>query len=62
MKNVTDLLARTFTGQFVFPVLGHEDSNLNLSQIANLWSMWLPDEALATLRKCKDMRGYIIDH
>ncbi|XP_011497630.1 PREDICTED: acid sphingomyelinase-like phosphodiesterase 3a [Ceratosolen solmsi marchali] len=51
LKNITDLLSHTFTGQFVFPVLGHEDIGLNYSQIANLWSNWLPDEALVTFRE-----------
>lgn len=51
LKNLTDLLSHTFTGQFVYPVLGHEDVGLNFSQIANLWSNWLPDEALVTLRE-----------
>uniref|UniRef100_A0ABD2W3D3 Acid sphingomyelinase-like phosphodiesterase 3b n=1 Tax=Trichogramma kaykai TaxID=54128 RepID=A0ABD2W3D3_9HYME len=52
LKNITDLLSHTFTGQFIFPVLGHDDVRLlNLSQIASLWSNWLPDEALVTLRE-----------
>ncbi|KAJ8681956.1 hypothetical protein QAD02_017748 [Eretmocerus hayati] len=51
LENLTRLMSHTFTDQFVFPVLGHEDMNLNLSQIANLWRNWLPDEALVTLRK-----------
>ncbi|XP_058791126.1 acid sphingomyelinase-like phosphodiesterase 3a [Phymastichus coffea] len=51
LKNISDLLSHTFTGQFVFPVLGHEDAGLNFSRIANLWRNWLPDEALVTLRE-----------
>ncbi|XP_063981857.1 acid sphingomyelinase-like phosphodiesterase 3b [Diachasmimorpha longicaudata] len=51
MKNLTDLLSHTFSSQFVFPALGHEDIGLNFSQIASLWKHWLPSEALQTFEK-----------
>ncbi|XP_043478647.1 acid sphingomyelinase-like phosphodiesterase 3b [Leptopilina heterotoma] len=50
LKNLTDLLSHTFTEQFVFPVLGHEDLGLNFTQLANLWKHWLPQEALSTFK------------
>ncbi|XP_063217547.1 acid sphingomyelinase-like phosphodiesterase 3b [Bacillus rossius redtenbacheri] len=53
LKNLTDLLRHTFSSQFVFPVLGHEDPNPGLGQsygeVADLWSHWLPTEALNTI-------------
>lgn len=49
LRNLTDLLSRTFKGLFVFPVLGHDDT-VNFSQLAELWSTWLPQEALDTLK------------
>lgn len=52
LKNLTDLLSHTFTSQFVFPALGHEDVGLNFSQTAILWKHWLPSEALQTFEKC----------
>ncbi|XP_008554403.1 acid sphingomyelinase-like phosphodiesterase 3b [Microplitis demolitor] len=51
LKNLTDLLSHTFTSQFVFPALGHEDVGLNFSQTAILWKHWLPSEALQTFEK-----------
>ncbi|XP_012282986.1 acid sphingomyelinase-like phosphodiesterase 3b [Orussus abietinus] len=51
LKNLTDLLSHTFTGLFVFPVLGHEDIGLNFTQITNLWKHWLPQDALNTFEK-----------
>lgn len=51
LRNLTDLLHRTFKGQFVFPALGHEDVGVNYTQLANLWQHWLPPEALDTFVK-----------
>ncbi|XP_034937610.1 acid sphingomyelinase-like phosphodiesterase 3b [Chelonus insularis] len=51
LKNLTDLLSHTFSTQFVFPALGHEDVGLNFSQTAILWKHWLPSEALQTFEK-----------
>ncbi|KAK0080158.1 hypothetical protein PV325_000371 [Microctonus aethiopoides] len=51
LKNLTDLLSHTFTSQFVFPALGHEDVGLNFNQTAILWKHWLPSEALQTFEK-----------
>lgn len=61
MRNITELLGRTFPSQFVFPVLGHEDvqnsdykdyKNFLLS-LGNIWRQWLPLEALQTFEKGK---------
>ncbi|XP_070160724.1 cyclic GMP-AMP phosphodiesterase SMPDL3A isoform X3 [Polyergus mexicanus] len=51
LRNLTDLLHRTFKGQFVFPALGHEDIGVNYTQLANLWQHWLPPEAVDTFVK-----------
>ncbi|XP_034178974.2 cyclic GMP-AMP phosphodiesterase SMPDL3A [Osmia lignaria lignaria] len=50
LRNLTDLLSRTFKEQFVFPALGHEDIGVSFSQLAELWQQWLPQEALDTFR------------
>ncbi|KAF6207898.1 hypothetical protein GE061_016347 [Apolygus lucorum] len=47
LKNITDLLSRTFTSQFVFPVLGHTDPG-EPEKLGQLWRHWLPTDALAT--------------
>lgn len=52
LRNITDLLGRTFSSQFVFPVLGHEDGQgNNLRRLGELWRHWLPSEALQTFEK-----------
>lgn len=51
LRNLTDLLHRTFKGQFVFPALGHEDVGVNYTQLATLWQHWLPPEAVDTFVK-----------
>lgn len=54
LRNITDLLSRTFTSQFVFPVLGHEDGQSNnFRHLGELWRLWLPSEALQTFEKGK---------
>lgn len=65
MRNITELLGRTFPSQFVFPVLGHEDVQNNdykdyksfLLSLGNIWRQWLPLEALQTFEK-----GNIIEY
>lgn len=59
LRNITELLGRTFPSQFVFPVLGHEDVQNNdykdyksfLLSLGNIWKQWLPLEALQTFEK-----------
>uniref|UniRef100_A0A6B2E4C8 Putative acid sphingomyelinase 4 n=1 Tax=Phlebotomus kandelakii TaxID=1109342 RepID=A0A6B2E4C8_9DIPT len=52
LRNITELLGRTFPSQFVFPVLGHEDGqNGNFHRLGELWRHWLPLEALQTFEK-----------
>ncbi|XP_037901368.1 uncharacterized protein LOC119645303 [Glossina fuscipes] len=52
LRNITDLLGRTFSSQFVFPVLGHEDgTTTNFRHMGELWRHWLPTEALYTFEK-----------
>jgi hypothetical protein len=61
MRNITELLGRTFPSQFVFPVLGHEDVQNSdykdyksfLLSLGNIWRQWLPLEALQTFEKGK---------
>lgn len=52
LRNITELLQRTFSSQFVFPVLGHEDGQgNNYRRLGELWRHWLPLEALQTFDK-----------
>ncbi|XP_052893470.1 acid sphingomyelinase-like phosphodiesterase 3a [Anopheles moucheti] len=51
LRNITELMSRTFPSQFVFPVLGHEDGSANFEQLGDLWRHWLPLEALQTFEK-----------
>ncbi|XP_055623192.1 acid sphingomyelinase-like phosphodiesterase 3b [Toxorhynchites rutilus septentrionalis] len=51
LRNITELMSRTFPSQFVFPVLGHEDGSPNFVQLGELWRHWLPLEALQTFEK-----------
>lgn len=61
LRNITELLGRTFSSQFVFPVLGHEDVPYNdykdyksfLHSLGGIWRQWLPVEALQTFEKGK---------
>lgn len=60
LRNITDLLSRTFPSQFVFPVLGHEDGQgNNFRRLGELWRQWLPNEALETFNKGKKNRIHI---
>ncbi|XP_068631341.1 cyclic GMP-AMP phosphodiesterase SMPDL3A [Battus philenor] len=49
IRNMTELLGRTFSSHFVFPVLGHLDPSPSES-LTNLWMHWLPLEALQTFK------------
>ncbi|XP_049951811.1 acid sphingomyelinase-like phosphodiesterase 3a [Schistocerca serialis cubense] len=51
LQNITALLRQSFSSQFVFPVLGHEDAPGAYHNLTQLWSYWLPSEALHTMRK-----------
>jgi len=54
LRNITDLLGRSFSSQFIFPVLGHEDGSGSYRRLGELWRHWLPSEALVTF----DQGGY----
>ncbi|KAG7308007.1 hypothetical protein JYU34_006641 [Plutella xylostella] len=47
VRNVTDVLSRTFSSQFVFPALGHNDPPPS-RRLVDMWMQWLPTEALDT--------------
>lgn len=47
LNNLTDLLRRTFSSQFVFPALGHDDP-LYRKDLGNMWSRWLPTDSMTT--------------
>ncbi|XP_045519119.1 acid sphingomyelinase-like phosphodiesterase 3a [Pieris brassicae] len=47
VRNVTDLLSRTFSSQFVFPALGHNDPPPS-RRLIDMWMQWLPSDALTT--------------
>ncbi|XP_077288095.1 acid sphingomyelinase-like phosphodiesterase 3b [Arctopsyche grandis] len=47
LRNLTELFSRTFSSQFVFPVLGHEEPD-TFEEMKELWQHWLPTEALMT--------------
>ncbi|XP_045494366.1 acid sphingomyelinase-like phosphodiesterase 3a [Colias croceus] len=49
IRNMTELLRMTFSSHFVFPVLGYTDPAPS-ETLTNLWSHWLPLEALQTLK------------
>ncbi|XP_039277687.1 acid sphingomyelinase-like phosphodiesterase 3a [Nilaparvata lugens] len=51
LHNLTTLLRNTFSSQFVFPVLGHDDPTKPYKFLSNLWRQWLPNEALSTFNK-----------
>ncbi|XP_037906380.1 acid sphingomyelinase-like phosphodiesterase 3b isoform X3 [Hermetia illucens] len=52
LRNITELLGRTFPSQFVFPVLGHEDGSISdFRLLGELWRHWLPSEAVQTFEK-----------
>ncbi|VVC98439.1 unnamed protein product, partial [Leptidea sinapis] len=47
VRNVTDILGRTFSSQFVFPALGHNDPPPS-RKLVDMWMQWLPSDALQT--------------
>ncbi|XP_063824501.1 acid sphingomyelinase-like phosphodiesterase 3a [Ostrinia nubilalis] len=47
VRNVTELLSRTFSSQFVFPALGHNDPPPS-RRLVDMWMQWLPTDALNT--------------
>ncbi|XP_050536756.1 acid sphingomyelinase-like phosphodiesterase 3a [Daktulosphaira vitifoliae] len=57
IQNVTNLLSHTFSSQFVFPVLGHDDPGALLGQrigyteLGYYWRQWLPTDAIQTFNK-----------
>lgn len=57
LTNLTHLLSHVFTSHFVFPVVGHDDPDPDLTsdqpylQLSTLWRHWLPSEALVTFVK-----------
>ncbi|XP_030372143.1 acid sphingomyelinase-like phosphodiesterase 3b [Scaptodrosophila lebanonensis] len=52
LRNITELLGRSFSSQFIFPVLGHEDGTPHkYKQMGELWRHWLPSEALLTFEQ-----------
>ncbi|KAH1015763.1 hypothetical protein HUJ04_007098 [Dendroctonus ponderosae] len=54
-QKVTDLLRTTFSSQFVFPALGHDDPSAR-KELGKMWSQWLPTDAMRTF----EMGGYYI--
>src|SRR5699024_8606791 len=52
LQNVTDLLGKTFTSQFVFPALGHDDP-MAKKELGKMWSRWLPTDSMHTFAKGK---------
>ncbi|XP_074038986.1 acid sphingomyelinase-like phosphodiesterase 3b [Leptinotarsa decemlineata] len=55
LQNLTDLLGKTFSSQFVFPALGHDDPFLR-EGLGRMWSRWLPTDSLKTF----EAGGYYI--
>lgn len=51
LRNVTDLLKRTFSSQFVFPALGHDDPATLKRHLGELWRRWLPPDSMPTFEK-----------
>lgn len=47
LQNLTDLLGKTFSSQFVFPALGHDDPTPR-KELGKMWSRWLPTDSLNT--------------
>ncbi|CAH1154744.1 unnamed protein product [Phaedon cochleariae] len=55
LQNLTDLLGKTFSSQFVFPALGHDDPFLR-EELGKMWSRWLPTDSMKTF----EAGGYYI--
>ncbi|KAK4883008.1 hypothetical protein RN001_006327 [Aquatica leii] len=47
LQNLTDLLGKTFSSQFVFPALGHDDPTQR-KELGKMWSRWLPTDSMNT--------------
>ncbi|KAK9875096.1 hypothetical protein WA026_005891 [Henosepilachna vigintioctopunctata] len=47
LQNLTDLLQKTFSSQFVFPALGHDDPG-SRKKMSDMWSRWFPADSLKT--------------
>ncbi|CAH1379391.1 unnamed protein product, partial [Tenebrio molitor] len=52
LQNLTDLLRKTFSSQFVFPALGHDDP-MAKKELGKMWSRWLPTDSMHTFAKGK---------
>lgn len=55
LQNLTDLLAQTFSSQFIFPALGHDDP-LARKELGRMWIRWLPTDSITTF----DSGGYYL--
>ncbi|GBP86673.1 Acid sphingomyelinase-like phosphodiesterase 3b [Eumeta japonica] len=58
VRNVTELLGRTFSSQFVFPALGHNDPPPS-KRLVEMWMQWLPTEALQTFETGQCALNYL---
>ncbi|XP_068912166.1 acid sphingomyelinase-like phosphodiesterase 3b [Tenebrio molitor] len=58
LQNLTDLLRKTFSSQFVFPALGHDDP-MAKKELGKMWSRWLPTDSMHTFAKGG---YYMIEH
>lgn len=47
LKNLTDLIMKTFRSHFVFPALGHDDPK-SIKDLSQLFRRWLPSDSLTT--------------
>ncbi|KAG5881295.1 hypothetical protein JTB14_031085 [Gonioctena quinquepunctata] len=52
LQNLTDLLGKTFSSQFVFPALGHDDP-FPREELGRMWSRWLPTDSIKTFEAGK---------
>ncbi|RZB40966.1 hypothetical protein BDFB_006353 [Asbolus verrucosus] len=59
MRNLTDLLRKTFSSQFVFPALGHDDPTAK-KDLGRMWSRWLPTDSIHTFAKGRPKNEGII--
>lgn len=64
IQNVTNLLIHTFSSQFVFPVLGHDDPGalknqlIDYTSLGHYWRQWLPTDAIQTFNKGQSCTSY----
>lgn len=52
LQHLTDLLRKTFSAQFVFPALGHDDPTPR-KELRKMWSRWLPTDSMNTFESGK---------